>query len=62
MTDTIDLICYNCKHFNNMEPGCKAFPEGIPDEILQTNEHSKPLPEQKNDLVFTKISPEEKIK
>jgi len=33
---------------------CKAFPNGIPDNISYgTNLHSKPLPEQKNDLVYT---------
>ena len=33
----------------------KAFPfdaGGIPEKILQTNRHNKPLPGQKNDLVF----------
>jgi hypothetical protein len=52
MTDTIDLICYKCKHFTPLEGGCEAFPEGIPDEILRTNEHSKPLADQKNSIVF----------
>lgn len=53
MTQTIDLICFNCKHWVAVE-GCKAFPDGIPDEILQTNKHDKPLPDQKNNLVFEK--------
>lgn len=52
MTETIDLICYKCKHFRPLSGGCDAFPDGIPDEILQTNEHAKPLPEQKNNIVF----------
>jgi len=32
---------------------CKAFPDGIPDEIAyRDNKHSKPLPGQKNNIVF----------
>lgn len=53
MTETIDLICYDCKYLRLIEGGCEAFPEGIPDEILRENKHSKKLPEQKNNLVFT---------
>jgi len=52
MTDTVNLICFECKHFRPEAGGCTAFPEGIPDEILQTNEHSKPLKEQDNKIVF----------
>ena len=47
---TIVSICARCKHRKIY--GCKAFPEGIPADILRTNEHSKPLPDQDNDLVF----------
>lgn len=50
-----DLICLRCAHYTPLEGGCKAFPfdaGGIPEKILQTNRHDKPLPEQKNDLVF----------
>ena len=52
MTETIDLICNRCKHTNSFRQGCDAFPEDIPMEILLSNEHSKPLPEQKNNIVF----------
>lgn len=52
MTETIDLICNRCKHTNPFRVGCEAFPEGIPDEILLTNEHSIPLPEQKKQHCF----------
>ena len=49
-------ICKDCKHFRENEfdlLGCNAFPNGIPDAILQGfNDHSKPLPEQDNDIVF----------
>lgn len=61
MTTTIDLICFKCKHTNPYMAGCFAFPEGIPDEILLTNEHSKPLPEQGNDLVFTPKTEEDEL-
>ena len=50
-----DPICSSCKWEVNDKPGayCKAFPDGIPDEILLgDNDHSEPLPEQKNDLVY----------
>jgi hypothetical protein len=54
MTTAIDLICFNCKHKFEFGMGCEAFNDGfgIPDEILMTNQHSKPLPDQGNDIVF----------
>lgn len=50
-------ICMFCKNFiptyNEMK--CKAFKE-IPNEILSgDNDHSKPLPNQDNDIVFESI-------
>ena len=47
--------CISCdNYFGDLE--CQAFPEGIPEEILiGDNDHSKPLPDQKNDIVFEKI-------
>ena len=34
---------------------CKAFPKGIPAEIAYgSNRHLKPLPDQRNDIVFEK--------
>ena len=34
-------------------PTCDAFPDGIPEEIsLGDNDHAKPLPTQKNKVVF----------
>jgi hypothetical protein len=45
-------ICINCKNYLKGLT-CKAFPEGIPEEILNgDNNHSKPLPDQENDIVF----------
>ena len=54
----IDLICINCKNLikNLNKPSCNAFPDGIPDEILfGENDHTKPLQEQKNDIVFEPV-------
>jgi hypothetical protein len=49
-------ICVNCKHFDLETFTCKAFPEGIPVEIIEgDNDHKKPLPDQNNDLVFEKV-------
>jgi hypothetical protein len=46
-------ICENCKHLNKEINACEAFPKGIPDDILDgLNDHSKPLPEQRNNIVF----------
>ena len=51
-----NLICFRCKHFRMFEGGCNAFPEDIPDEITSgQNNHSKPLPFQKNKIVFEPI-------
>lgn len=56
--ESIDLICSRCKHFRRFEGGCDAFPEGIPDEITSgENDHSKPLKDQGNDIVFEPIKP-----
>ena len=50
-------ICFRCKNYNGESSyKCKAFPKGIPDEILLgENDHSKPLKNQKNDIIFEKI-------
>lgn len=53
LTLTIDLICFDCVHLNEIEGGCKAFGENIPERILRTNKHAKPLKEQTNNLVYT---------
>jgi hypothetical protein len=50
--------CEDCKHLFNDKPGyfCKAFPDGIPDEITEGEvSHTDPLPNQKNDIVFEPI-------
>ncbi len=55
-------ICINCKNFNellflNFEHKCKAFEKiEIPEEIWSgENNHTKPLPDQDNDIVFEPI-------
>lgn len=46
-------ICNNCVHFNLEKWNCDAFKNGIPKEILLgENNHSRPLPDQENDIVF----------
>lgn len=52
MIEPVDLICSRCKHFRRFEGGCNAFPDGIPDEIISTGTHDRPLPDQGNDIVF----------
>lgn len=49
-------ICFFCKHFiEGKDYKCQAFPDGIPNDILfDKNDHSKPLPDQKNEIVFEK--------
>jgi hypothetical protein len=50
-----DLICFKCKHFREIEGGCDAFPEGIPPEIIEANEHDKPIKDQDNNIVFEPV-------
>lgn len=53
-------VCFTCKHFNLSKSTCPAFPgEDIPDDILNgDNDHSKPLPDQKNKIVYEKGEPQ----
>ncbi|MBP6335467.1 MAG: cytoplasmic protein [Bacteroidia bacterium] len=47
-------VCKDCKHYT-LHLTCKAFPEGIPDEIAFNGmPHEKILPNQKNNIVFEK--------
>jgi hypothetical protein len=51
--EAVNFICSGCKNFDRVDGNCTAFPDGIPDEILSgENDHSKPLPNQGNDIVF----------
>ena len=54
--EAVKLICFGCKHLRLDEGGCDAFPDGIPDEITSgENDHSTPLPDQENDIVFEPV-------
>ena len=38
-----DGICYKCKHVGKTGDKCKAFPDGIPIEVLRgKHKHTKP--------------------
>lgn len=55
--EAINLICFRCKHFRNIDGGCDAFGDDIPDEILSGEiEHFTTLPDQENDIVFEPIN------
>jgi hypothetical protein len=48
-------LCQNCKHYLGSFV-CEAFIDGIPEVIIDgENEHSKPLPNQDNNIVFEPI-------
>lgn len=55
--EAFNLVCFKCKHMENWDGfGCEAFPNGIPDEIVSGhNKHTKPLPDQGNNIVFEPI-------
>lgn len=49
----IEPICFKCKHYNVEKGTCKAFANEIPDAIyIGDNDHSKPLPNQENNIIF----------
>lgn len=51
----VEPICFSCKHYDKNTATCAAFVKEIPDEIYYgENNHSKPLPQQENDVVFEK--------
>jgi hypothetical protein len=50
-----NLRCFNCSNYLS-DLKCQAFPLEIPDEImLGENDHSKPLKDQPNDIVFEEL-------
>jgi len=51
------IVCDSCSHILVRRHTCEAFPDGIPEEILNRKIiHSKPLPEQGNNIVFGLIN------
>lgn len=52
-----NYICNRCKHLRPLSGGCNAFPDGIPFDMGVFIEHFKPLPEQKNKIVFEEGEP-----
>jgi len=52
--------CVTCEHLiDYVDETCKAFPDGIPKEILTGEfKHTKKHPEQDNDIVREEIKPE----
>lgn len=52
--------CQDCEHFALYSPSCKAFPEGIPRNILDGDfDHTKIHPDQDNDILFEPIEKED---
>lgn len=63
MTPIINEYCEICKHFtgfkkkNGITQMCKAFPDGIPKEIILNNIlHDQKMYNQKNDIIFEVIA------
>lgn len=51
------FICFKCKHLRPLSGGCAEFPEYIPSGMGVLFQHDKPLPSQKNDIVFEEGEP-----
>ncbi len=55
-------LCAECIHYVG-DSSCKAFPEGIPEEIMAgDNDHKTPLPGQENDLIYVPKYPDDEEK
>lgn len=58
--EAIKLPCSTCRHFYRLKSGCKAFPRGIPLEIISgENDHTQRLPRQKTTIVYEEGEPDE---
>ena len=54
--------CLKCKlcNSNGLFLFCKAFESGVPDEIINgENDHTEPLPNQENNIIFEPINEQE---
>ena len=48
-----EISCYNCKYFREWDFFCKAYPKGIPDELLYGEEaHREVRNDQRGTTVF----------
>ena len=48
-----EINCFKCKHFREWDYFCKAFPNGIPDELLDGIEtHREVRSDQKGQTIF----------
>lgn len=61
---TSNFKCGICKHFwtNNKDGifgGCRAFPDGIPDEAKEGNAHNKPIKGQIGDYTYEEALPDD---
>ena len=55
--EAIELICFKCKHWREINGGCDAFGNDIPKAITSgENDHSEPLPNQENNIIFEPIN------
>jgi hypothetical protein len=60
--EAIELVCFKCKHWREINGGCDAFGDDIPKEITSgLNEHSKPLQNQENNIIFEPINEQEQF-
>lgn len=56
----IPINCLNCKNYID-DLICSAFAEKIPNDILDgENPHTKPLPNQENNIIFEPIDEQAK--
>lgn len=46
--------CFDCIHFNQIKLTCKAFPDQIPYEILEGDDHDQVRNDQIGDYVYKK--------
>lgn len=52
-SELVFIACDFCEHILEEHKTCKAFPEGIPDDILKgNNNHKTPFKDQKNNIIF----------